>query len=461
MDIDVTEPAPADNAPCAVDCSVSDWAGRGVSLLPFLVRSGQRDDTAEPAGRPTADRPTPQPPRPRRRTAEATDRRRRRAARLRPIGRARCPRPVRRRLGRATASTTTQRAVFATIRESHEAYAASLSGLLGARRPQEINPIFDDSSRRSAATSTSVLDAAYDLEATAVATHLDISASWRAPTARRWSHRSSSSRPARHGARRPERGDRASTTCSSTTKPTRSRRRKGEAVSRHDTSDDSPRLRSLDAHRSTRTFGAARLPADRRARPSRSARRCRGACGEDIERRPSVGRVGVGAFRRPSSCRTPWSPTSCCCARRRRSSTRSINVYSQVLGNSDLARSRSSTTSPSGSWTTTPSHAEMFEKLTTEAGGTPWTCGNPKFDDVVVNPILTRITQGADATRDGGGDRAQRRPAPRRAQLRARPGDARRRHVPGVRRRCSPSPSLRADAMKVGAEWPATPRCSR
>jgi hypothetical protein len=44
------------------------------------------------------------------------------------------------------------------------------------------------------------------------------------------------------------------------------------------------------------------------------------------------------------------------------------------------------------------SRAQTFEKLTTDAGGTAWTCSNPKFDDVTVNPVLTRITKGAEAT---------------------------------------------------------------
>lgn len=42
-------------------------------------------------------------------------------------------------------------------------------------------------------------------------------------------------------------------------------------------------------------------------------------------------------------------------------------------------------------------HAALFEKLTKEAGGVPWTSGNPRLDEVVLLPILRAIT-GADAT---------------------------------------------------------------
>jgi len=42
-------------------------------------------------------------------------------------------------------------------------------------------------------------------------------------------------------------------------------------------------------------------------------------------------------------------------------------------------------------------HAALFERLTREAGGEPWTCGNPRIDEFVVTPILRAIT-GAAAT---------------------------------------------------------------
>jgi hypothetical protein len=35
--------------------------------------------------------------------------------------------------------------------------------------------------------------------------------------------------------------------------------------------------------------------------------------------------------------------------------------------------------------------AKVFEGLTTDAGGVPWTQGNPRFDEVVLPPIIDRI----------------------------------------------------------------------
>ena len=74
-----------------------------------------------------------------------------------------------------------------------------------------------------------------------------------------------------------------------------------------------------------------------------------------------------------------------------------ISVYSQVIGNSDLL-------DPSHDdlfqryLDDHTAHAALFESLTTDAGGTAWTCGNPKFDDVVVQPVLDRIIKGVPAT---------------------------------------------------------------
>ncbi len=67
-----------------------------------------------------------------------------------------------------------ERAVQATIREAHEAYATSLSAELGRLAPQEVNPIFDDLKSSFSGDKSSVLDAAYSIESTAVATHTEI-----------------------------------------------------------------------------------------------------------------------------------------------------------------------------------------------------------------------------------------------------------------------------------------------
>jgi len=68
----------------------------------------------------------------------------------------------------------TARAVVATIRESHDAYAAALSALLGRQAPQKANPITDQLKESFGGDTKSVLDAASQLESTAVATHTEV-----------------------------------------------------------------------------------------------------------------------------------------------------------------------------------------------------------------------------------------------------------------------------------------------
>ena len=67
-----------------------------------------------------------------------------------------------------------ERAVLATIRESHDAYAASLSAILGRQAPQTVDAVFDTLQSSFGGDKHSVLDAAYALESTAVATHTDV-----------------------------------------------------------------------------------------------------------------------------------------------------------------------------------------------------------------------------------------------------------------------------------------------
>jgi hypothetical protein len=43
-------------------------------------------------------------------------------------------------------------------------------------------------------------------------------------------------------------------------------------------------------------------------------------------------------------------------------------------------------------------HADLFAGLTEKAGGTPWLCGNPRIDTVVIAPMIDRILNGAPAT---------------------------------------------------------------
>ena len=67
-----------------------------------------------------------------------------------------------------------QRAVMATIREAHEAYAASLSALLGEKTPQLGDPIGDDLKSKFSGDLHTVLGAAYTAESTAVATYTEM-----------------------------------------------------------------------------------------------------------------------------------------------------------------------------------------------------------------------------------------------------------------------------------------------
>ena len=64
--------------------------------------------------------------------------------------------------------------MIATIREAHEAYAASLSGFSAAMRRRWPTRSVDELKAAFGGDLASVLDAAYDLESTLVATHTEI-----------------------------------------------------------------------------------------------------------------------------------------------------------------------------------------------------------------------------------------------------------------------------------------------
>ena len=117
------------------------------------------------------------------------------------------------------------------------------------------------------------------------------------------------------------------------------------------------------------------------------------ACGEHD--RGQIGRVGAV----PTTVKLPDAVVSNISLLRTASSLEhsAINVYSQVIGNSDLLDPKLEDVAKRF-MDDHVGHAKLFEKLTTEAGGTPWTCGNPKIDDAIINPILLRITKGAAAT---------------------------------------------------------------
>ncbi len=117
------------------------------------------------------------------------------------------------------------------------------------------------------------------------------------------------------------------------------------------------------------------------------------ACGEHV--RGQIGRVGAV----PTTVKLPDAVVNNITLLRTASSLEHtvINVYSQVIGNTTLLDPKLQDVAKRF-MDDHVGHAKLFEKLTSEAGGEPWTCGNPKIDDVIINPIITRITKGAEAT---------------------------------------------------------------
>jgi hypothetical protein len=126
-----------------------------------------------------------------------------------------------------------------------------------------------------------------------------------------------------------------------------------------------------------------------------------------------------------------------------------INVYEQVIGKNDLLdpkygdmvkRFRDDHVA----------HAKLFEKLTTDAGGVAWTCSNPKLDGAIMNPVMTRITKGNAATSTSKAIGAS--DDPRRDVLNFAYGLE---SLAGATYQSFVAlfsvPSLRAEAMKVGA----------
>ena len=164
MDIDVTEPVPADSALRRRLLGIG-LGGAAVSLLPFLMgRASATTTTGSTSDTTPATTTTAPPKRP------STDD-------VSMLGFAQSVELAARDLYdvalRTSGFEADQRAVIATIRESHDAYAASLSAILGRLAPQTPNPVVESLSSFAGETST-ILDAAYSLESTAVATHTDI-----------------------------------------------------------------------------------------------------------------------------------------------------------------------------------------------------------------------------------------------------------------------------------------------
>ncbi|MEP7202623.1 MAG: ferritin-like domain-containing protein [Ilumatobacteraceae bacterium] len=163
--MDVTEPALADSALRRRLLGIG-LGGAAVSLLPFLVA---RASATTPNSGPSDSTPAATTTAPPKRPTEAD---------VALLGFAQTIELAARNLYDVALATDdfdeVTRAVIATIRESHEAYATALSGTLGREAPQTVNPIFDELQTTFAGDLKSVLDAAYSIESTAVATHLDI-----------------------------------------------------------------------------------------------------------------------------------------------------------------------------------------------------------------------------------------------------------------------------------------------
>ena len=165
MDIDVTEPAAADSALRRRLLGIG-LGGAAVSLLPFLVgRANATTPTTGPSDTTAATTTTAPPKQP---TEDDVSL----------LGFSQSVELAARNLYDVALGTDdfddNTRAVLATIRESHDAYAASLSAILGRHAPQTVNPVFDTLQSDFGGDKKSVLDAAYALESTAVATHTDV-----------------------------------------------------------------------------------------------------------------------------------------------------------------------------------------------------------------------------------------------------------------------------------------------
>jgi len=167
VDIDVTEPAQPDSALRRRLLGIG-LGGAAVSLLPFLAgRAGATTPSTGPTDSTTAATTTTTAP-PKRPTDDDVTL----------LGFAQSVEIAAFKLYEVALATDNfdenDRAVLATIHDAHRAYAGSLSGFLGREAPQETNPVYDETKSSFGGDRSSVLDAAYKLESTAVATHVDI-----------------------------------------------------------------------------------------------------------------------------------------------------------------------------------------------------------------------------------------------------------------------------------------------
>ena len=162
--MDVTEPEAADSALRRRLLGIG-LGGAAVSLLPFLVgRANATTPTTGPSTTTAATTTTAPPKRPSDDDVPL-------------LGFAQSVELAARDLYDAALANTSfdenQRAVMSTIRESHDAYAASLSAILGRLAPQTPSTVIADLNP-STGDIPAVIESVYHLESVAVATHTEI-----------------------------------------------------------------------------------------------------------------------------------------------------------------------------------------------------------------------------------------------------------------------------------------------
>jgi len=165
VDIDVTEPAPPDSAFRRRLLGIG-LGGAAVSLLPWLVGRASATTTTSASSDTTPATTTTAPPK---RPSDAD---------VELLGFAQTVEIAAFRLYEEALATDNfnddERAVIATFHDAHEAYAQSLSGFLGRDAPQVLNPVYDEMREAFGGDKATSLDAAYNMESVAVATHTDI-----------------------------------------------------------------------------------------------------------------------------------------------------------------------------------------------------------------------------------------------------------------------------------------------
>ncbi len=168
MDIDVTEPPPADSAIMRRRLLGVGLGGAVASLLPLLSGRASATTTTTSTSDTTAATTTTTTAPPKRPTREDEVM----------LAFAQTLEVAARDLYDVALDTEVfdemQRSVIATIREAHEAYAASLSAILGRPMAQIPDPIGEDLKGAFGGDLATVLDAAYQLESTLVATYTEI-----------------------------------------------------------------------------------------------------------------------------------------------------------------------------------------------------------------------------------------------------------------------------------------------